>query len=262
LKALWSKLLKIPAFRRAMLAHLRLDYFHEFHHSIPLGNNYWAHLWENDAYDSFSEIFIQQEYADFIPDESITNILDLGAHYGYFSLWLQTNRPKDKIHSILVEPSLRCRRSLEKLVESPQLQNRFHYLQCAIGDPKDSQIKFFDRPYMAGSVFQSNGNDPSYYTSTLNISDLISSDRGSFDLIKCDLEGAEWDFLIHYSSLLEKSKFLVMEWHSWHSGGEGFSQIEKKLTDLDFEIVNSSSPQKAVGRDGEVGLFLAQNLNF
>ena len=53
LKFLWSNLLKIPIFRRAMLAHLRLQYFHEFHHSIPLGNNYWAHLWENDAYDSF-----------------------------------------------------------------------------------------------------------------------------------------------------------------------------------------------------------------
>ena len=241
------------------MAHLRLDYFHEFHHSIPLGNDYWAYLWENDAYDSFSEIFIQQEYADFIPDETIKNILDLGAHYGYFSLWFQTNRPKDKIHSILVEPSLRCRRSLKKLVDSPQMQNRFHYLQSAIGDPKDPQIKFFDRPYMAGSVFQSDGNDASYYTNTLKISDLISSNRSSFDLIKCDLEGAEWDFLIHYSSLLKNSKFLVMEWHSWHSGGSGFSQIEKKLNDLEFEIVNSSSPQKAVGRDGEVGLFLAQN---
>jgi FkbM family methyltransferase len=245
-----------------MLAHLRLDYFHEFHHSIPLGNNYWAHLWENDAYDSFSEIFIQQEYSDFIPDEPITNILDLGAHYGYFSLWLQSKRPQDEIHSILVEPSLRCRRSLEKLVKSPRLQNRFHYLQCAIGDPKDPQIKFFDRPYMAGSVFQSASNDKSYYTSTLNISDLISSNRGSFDLIKCDLEGAEWDFLIHYSSLLEKSKFLVMEWHSWHSGQGGFPQVEKKLSDLGFQIIKSSSPQIAVGRDGEVGLFLAQNLNF
>jgi hypothetical protein len=115
---------------------------------------------------------------------------------------------------------------------------------------------------MAGSVFQSDGNDPSYYTSTLNISDLVSPNGGSFDLIKCDLEGAEWDFMTHYSFLFRNTKFLVMEWHSWHSGGKGFSQIEKKLTDLEFEIVNLSSPQKAIGRDGEVGLFLAQNLNF
>ena len=116
MKSLWTNLLKIPAFRRAILAHLRLDYFHELHHSIPLGNNYWAHLWENDAYDSFSEIFIQEEYADFIPDEPITKILDLGAHYGYFSLWLQSKRPKNEIYSLMVEPSQRCQRSLDKMV--------------------------------------------------------------------------------------------------------------------------------------------------
>ena len=53
-----------------------------------------------------------------------------------------------------------------------------------------------------------------------------------------------------------------MEWHSWHSGDGGFPQIEKKLTEIGFQIIKSSPHQKAVGRDGEVGLFLAQNLNF
>ena len=51
-----------------------------------------------------------------------------------------------------------------------------------------------------------------------------------------------------------------MEWHSWHSGGGGFSQIEKKLTELKFQIIKSSPPQEAVGRDGQVGLFLAKIL--
>ena len=262
MKALWSYLLKIPSFRRAMLVHLRLDYFHEFHHSIPLSNNYWAHLWENDAYDSFSEIFIQQEYSDFIPYEPITNILDLGAHYGYFSLWLQSLHPKDKIYSILVEPSLRCSRSLEKLVQLPQLKNRFQYLHRAIGDPKNPHIKFFDRPFMAGSIFESNNIDSSYDANTLQTSEVASFDKSSYDIIKCDVEGGEWNLLINYTSLLQNSKFLIMEWHSWHSGGGGFPQIEQKLSDIGFRIIRSNTPQKAVGRVGEVGLFLAKNLNF
>ena len=53
-----------------------------------------------------------------------------------------------------------------------------------------------------------------------------------------------------------------MEWHSWHSGNGGFSQIEKKLAYSGFQIIKSSPTQQAVSRDGEVGLFLAQNLNF
>ena len=245
-----------------MLAHLRLDYFHEFHHSIPLANNYWAHLWENDAYDSFSEIFIQQEYEDFIPDETITNILDLGANYGYFSLWLQSKRPLDEIHSFMVEPSQRCQRSLEKMVQDPRLGSRFQYLQAAVGNPNKERILFFERPFMGGSLFSSSSADNTYDVKTLTFSKKTDFLEKSFDLVKCDLEGAEWNFIIHYSLILKKSKFLVMEWHSWHSGNGGFQQIEKKLNDFGFQIIKKSSPQKAIGRDGEVGLFLAQNLNF
>ena len=245
-----------------MLTHLRLDYFHEFHHSIPLGNNYWAHLWENDAYDSFSEIFIQQEYSDFIPDEPITNILDLGAHYGYFSLWLQSKRPLDEIHSLMIEPSLRCQRSLERLVKNTKPSGRFQYLQTAVGNPMKESTRFFERPFMGGSLFSSSSEDCNYEVKTLTPLDEQNPREQSFDLIKCDLEGAEWDFIIHYTSLLEKSKFLVMEWHSWHSGCGGFPQIKRKLSELGFQIIKFRSPQKAVGRDGEVGLFLAKNLNF
>jgi FkbM family methyltransferase len=226
-----------------------------------LGNNYWAHLWENDAYDSFSEIFIQEEYADFIPDEPITKILDLGAHYGYFSLWLQSKRPKNEIYSLMVEPSQRCQRSLDKMAEYPKLGGRFQYLQAAVGNPKEERTPFFERPFMGGSLFSNSSSDCSYEVKTLFLSNELNLNEQSFDLIKCDLEGAEWDFLIHYSSLLKNSKFLIMEWHSWHSGDGGFPQIEKRLTQIGFQIIKSNPPKEAVGRDGKVGLFLAKNLN-
>ena len=257
-----SFLLKFKFIRNRVKFNFLHNYFNELQLTIPVGSDYWAYLCENDAYDSFSEIFIQQEYSDLIPDESILNILDIGANYGYFSLWLQSKRPKDKIHSTLIEPSLRCSRSLNKLVELPRLQNRFQYLQRAVGDPEETHIKFFDRPYMAGSIFGSALNDAFYDANTLKLAELFSSDRDSYDLIKCDIEGGEWELIENYPTLLKKSKFVVMEWHSWHSGGGGFLQIEKKLTEVGFQIIKSSPPNKAIGRDGEVGLFLAQNLNF
>ena len=171
MKFLWSILLKIPTFRRAILAHLRLDYFHEFHHSIPLGNDYWAHLWENDAYDSFSEIFIQQEYLDFIPNEPLAKILDLGAHYGYFSLWLQSKRPWTK--------SIQSWSSLPKDAKGPsknltktQTQWRFQYLQAAVGNPEHENTRFFERPFMGGSLFASSSEDSSYNVQTLVLSQL------------------------------------------------------------------------------------------
>jgi hypothetical protein len=139
------------------------------------------------------------------------------------------------------------------------LGGRFQYLQTAVGNPKKESTSFFERPFMGGSLFSSSPEDCSYEVKTLTPSDELSLKNQSFDLIKCDIEGAEWDFIINYSSSLKNSKFLVMEWHSWHQGGGGLVQIEKKLNSIEFQIIKTSSPQKAVGRDGEVGLFLAQN---
>ena len=84
----------------------------------------------------------------------------------------------------------------------------------------------------------------------------------SFDLVKCDLEGAEWELITNYVSLLENSKFLVMEWHSWHQGGGSFKQIERRLSEIGFEIIRAKGPEDAVGREGQVGLILAKNLNY
>jgi len=257
-----SFLLKFKFLRDRFKFRFLHSYFNELELTIPVGSGYYAQLLESDSYDSFSEIFIQQEYSDFIPNEHITSVLDLGANFGYFSLWLQTKRPKDKIYSTLIEPSLRCSRSLKKLVNLPQLQKRFQYLPLAIGDPNKPHIRFYDRPYMAGSIFESDRTDSYYNANTLKTSTVLSSDSGTFDLIKCDIEGGEWELIKNYPTLLKQSKFVVMEWHSWHSGGGGFSQIEKKLTEIGFQTIKSSTPQKAIGRDGEVGLFLAKNLNF
>ena len=159
----------------------------------------------------------------------------------------------------MVEPAQRCRKSLEEMAQYPKLDGRFKYLQAALGNPKEESTRFYERPFMGGSLFSSSSEDYSYEVRTLNLLDEPKLKNQSFDLIKCDIEGAEWDFIINYSSSLKNSKFLVMEWHSWHQGGGGLVQIEKKLNSIGFQIIKSSSPQKAVGRDGKVGLFLAQN---
>ena len=107
-----SFLLKFKFIRNRLKFQFLHSYFNELELTIPLGSGYHAQLLESDSYDSFSEIFIQQEYANFIPNEHITSILDIGANFGYFSLWLQSKRPNDKIYSTLIEPSIHCSRSL------------------------------------------------------------------------------------------------------------------------------------------------------
>ena len=257
-----SLLLKSCILRKSILTNLKSKYFHELGLSFPLDNGYWAHLMENDSYNSFSEIFIQQEYKDFLPKSDLLKVIDLGAHYGYFSLWLQSKIGSDEFRSLLIEPSILCRRSLDNLIAQPTLSGRFKYIHGAIGRPTDDTVNFFERPFMAGSSFDLSNNENSYSVDILKVKEILQALPPPYDLIKCDIEGSECDFVGHYPEILQKSKYLLMEWHSWHSGDGGFPQIEKKLIEIGFQIMKSSSPQKAVGRDGEVGLFLAQNLNF
>lgn len=253
-------ILGIGFVRKKILFKLKHKYFHELGHSIPVESDYWAHLMEKDSYDSFSEIFIKQEYLKFLPDERISRILDIGAHYGYFSLWLQSKHPEIELSSLLVEPSPRCTLSLKNLVQQKKLGGRFTYLQGAIGLPGTQSTAFYDRAHMAGSRTSSSQSEKSILVRSLSETDFMENLEPPYDLIKCDIEGSEWEFVNNYKNLIKKSKYLLLEWHSWHEGGGGFPQIEKLLNSLDFRVICSSEPVPAVGRKGEVGLILLKNL--
>jgi FkbM family methyltransferase len=255
-------ILAIQWLRLKLFFRLKNKYFHELGLSIPLESGYWAHLLEKDSYDSFSEIFIKREYLKFIPKEPIYRILDIGAHYGYFSLWLQSIQPEIKLRSLLVEPSPRCIRSLKNLSNQKKLGGRFSYLQGAIGLPNAHMTPFYDRSHMAGSRISSTRSEKAIHVKNLSEKDLMDNLEPPYDLIKCDIEGSEWEFLNNYESLINKSRYLLLEWHSWHEGGGGFPQIDKSLQSLNFSIITSSEPIYAVGKEGKVGLSLAKNLNY
>ena len=257
-----SLLLKPHLFRKSILTNLKSKYFHELGLSFPLDNGYWVHLMENDSYNSFSEIFIQKEYEDLLPKSDLLKVIDLGAHYGYFSLWLQSIIGSSEFRSLLIEPSSLCKRSLEKLILQPMLSGRFTYLAGALGNPETQKIEFFDRPFMASSIYKSSSKVSSQEVKIIAEDEIIENLEPPYDLIKCDIEGSEWDFINNYPKILQNSRYILMEWHSWHDGEGGLPQIKEKLKDFGFSVFKSSNISKAHGREGEVGLFVAENLNF
>jgi FkbM family methyltransferase len=252
-------LLKNHKLRQKVVHLMQNKFFNELNISIPIENRYWAHLLEKDSYDSFSEIFIKQEYLEFIPDEPISSILDIGAHYGYFSLWLQSKRPEIKLTSLMIEPSPRCARSLNNLVNQEKLDGRFSYLQRAIGLSDLESSPFYDRSHMAGSMYSLSESEKAIQVQNLTEAELVENLEPPYDLIKCDIEGSEWEFLNDFQNLITASKYLLLEWHSWHEGGGGLPQIEKSMHSLDFSMVRSSEPVPAIAREGEVGLILFKN---
>ena len=262
MKWFWQTLLKSHYFRKSIITHILADYFHDIGHSIPIKNGYWVKILNNDAYDSFSEIFIKDEYVDFLPDTTIRKIIDIGAHYGYFSLWLQSLNGDITLESLMIEPCIDCHHSIGELIRDKRLIGIKQMIDGLIDDPKLGYSSFYDRPFMASSSFKNSTEDDVRKVQIITEDDIINKMQPPYDLIKCDIEGSEWELLLHYPKLLSGARYLILEWHSWHNGGGGRQQLVDKLTAIGYEITKSSKPMPALGRKGEVGLILARNLKF
>jgi FkbM family methyltransferase len=255
-------LAKIPFLRRRIAHEIKYSHFSSLNISIPVKNGFSAPIPQFDAYDSFSEIFILNEYDDIIPDIEFNRIIDIGANYGYFTIWLQSMHPKQSLHALLIEPSRKCIPSLTELTKDPSLSSDIKVTNCCIGNPSKSYLDFFERPFMASSAFRNSTSETTYKVKIIEENEIIDNTPPPYDLIKCDIEGSEWELLCHYPKVISKCRYLLIEWHSWHSGGGGICQIEDKLHNLNFEIKSRSGEQLATGRDGKVGMILAKNLHF
>ena len=254
-----SLLAKFPKIRSRLAHMFRSDFFSDLGIAFPVGGNLWAPLPFNDAYDSFSEIFIQNEYESFLPaNKTFDKILDFGAHFGYFSLWLQSRQPERPLDALLVEPDERSQMAIENLVQRNGLSSRFRHISAAVGPKEQETIAFYSRPFMASSKFEGKKDEgiPSRKR-ILKQDEIMDWTSPPFDLLKVDIEGSEWSLLKDYEGILRNTRRLLLEWHSWHDGGGGLPQIKERLSELDFRIEKESIPQPATGRTGEVGLLAA-----
>ena len=262
MKWFWKTLLLSHYFRKSIITHILADYFHDIGLSIQIKNGYWARILNNDAYDSFSEIFIKNEYFDFLPDSTIQKVIDIGAHYGYFSLWLQSLNGNITLESLMIEPCINCHDSINELITDKKLIGITQMIDGVIDDPMIGYSSFYDRPFMASSSFKYSAEEDVRKVQIIAERDIINKMQPPYDLIKCDIEGSEWELLLHYTKILSQTRYLILEWHSWHNGGGGRQQLVDKLTAIGYEITKSSKPIPALGREGEVGLILARNLKF
>ena len=112
---------------------------------------------------------------------------------------------------------------------------------------------------MASSTYENSDDATSLSVKVLKNDEITNILSPPYDIIKCDIEGSEWDFVNEYSEIIKQCKYLLLEWHSWHSGGGGLSQLVENLEEIGFKTITRSAPIPAVGRKGEVGLILCKN---
>jgi FkbM family methyltransferase len=251
--------LRIPAIRSRMILEIKQHYYSELEFNVPLSHGYQCPISLFEHWCSFSEIFFGSEYDrvwNQIPFPA--RWLDLGCHAGYFSLYVAWLRKKNNLNedfrALLVDGDSRCRAAVEKLMNLNGLNHKMQFEHGAIAR-EPGELLFSERGYMSSSVAKPGGQ-----SGLVRRVPVISEDQiiallpPPYDLVKIDVEGSEFDFLTAYPKVLDATKYLLLEWHSWHSGGGGKPQIEDVCRNSGFTLLGDVISSHQVSHAGSVAV--------
>ena len=212
---------------RDLLPHAGLDF------RTPSG----IHLLVPDrgAWSSTGEIFIARSYDVFFPRlEMVRGWVDLGCNQGFFSFALLehlariNNNAQPETWACLFDANETCVARVNDAITRNSLQSRWKCSQAVIGPP-NSFVNFErHKDSVHSNIFSVGRSDKVLSLPTTNLTELLAGRNEFFDLIKIDIEGAEKFLFQHHSTLLNRFRFGICEWHTpQFSGHDLLAAIEK-----------------------------------
>jgi FkbM family methyltransferase len=185
-------------------------------------------------------IFSDREYADYFPFYKKATIVDIGAHYGYFSIFAHNNL--DAASTIIaIEPNGNNYAHLEKNIRDSKIEN----VKCcnfAIGDV-DGMHRLYRGLNPNHSIVDSYllGNKSADFETVevKTLSNLISEfDLRTIDFLKMDCEGAEYAIVDNTPpSVFDKIATISLEFHDLKDRNFTADALIAKLVQNRFRIV-------------------------
>jgi FkbM family methyltransferase len=257
----WQTVFKTSALRDRIVFQVKHRCSSELGLHIPLGHGLCVPWFDEEVGSSFAEIFLDEEYsAMFQYLKPPARWIDLGAFAGFFSIWLLRNRKRLKMddspfEALLIDADEKRRPYIEDLIRMNDLSDAFHFRRAAIGSG-DGSCKFVHIPYMGSALASIVGcNSDSVEVPILTAAEIVTAFHPPYDLLKVDIEGAEFELLQDYHQLLSHCEYLLLEWHSWHSGGGGLGRLHELAADAGFIQLAELQPVRKV-TEGETGVIL------
>ena len=132
---------------------------------------------------------------------------------------------------MLIDADQRVISGVDDLISRNLLNHRFKFLHGAISEGS-GLVHFQEDDFMSSSLevlsFKTN-RKPSVSIPIIDQSIILTTLPPPYDLVKIDVEGAEYDFLVAYEEILKLTHYLVIEWHSWYRGGGSSEQIKEAI---------------------------------
>lgn len=172
---------------------------------------------DNDWY-VFNEIFTNGEYDPVFSHvkvkEARLNIVDLGANVGYFSIriadyLIQAGNRDFSLFSF--EAASGNFVALKKRLGQKGLQDKTVLVEGLVGKKEGSSILTTDTDHFGFKVESeaADGKRISYVDV-----DRYLGECAVIDVLKCDIEGSEQDFIENYPDILRRTELAVFEFHA------------------------------------------------
>ncbi|MCB0596325.1 MAG: FkbM family methyltransferase [Lewinellaceae bacterium] len=159
------------------------------------------------------EVFAARAYADYFPFYEEAVIVDVGAHFGYFSIFASLNAgPEATI--ISVEPSQHNYNILRRNIRDSKVENVYP-IRAAIADTAGEADLYLSRPENHSLFREGDGPVETEKVRSITLDTLLQEqDLEEIDFLKLDCEGAEYPILLEAgSALLDRITTISLEFH-------------------------------------------------
>ena len=185
------------------------------------------------SFGSFQEIFWKNEYALPVEIDGIQSMVDLGANAGLASLYF-LSRFSTMRRLVLVEANPKLIPAIKSLYRQFDGGVQVDIENCCVSDSL-GQVTFSVHRDDRFSQMGSNGNGSATVTvpsrPLAHVLDQLKLDR--VDLLKMDIEGAEYPLIDADAAVFRRFRHIIAELHCTNKDQERFCQ---KLTEQGFKV--------------------------
>jgi FkbM family methyltransferase len=184
------------------------------------------------------EMFLNESYAAILPvlPDRPLRVLDIGAHIGSFTLWLTQQRAVAEAYCFEPDPDSfnLCRFNL---AQQPNVQ----VIMSAIGGrTRRSAISIDPAAHSRSTIVEDMGrasNTRSIDITILSFAEWLADHPGSFDLLKMDCEGAEWEILRTCPEVFSRFSTIIAEIHYDPVERRTNADFARSMQQLGFRVI-------------------------
>ena len=190
---------------------------------------------------TYDEIFIKKVYQPLVPLSVGSVVVDLGAHLGLFTIFINKNVHDSTIYSFEANPKLfpYLEKNLSRMINNGNSVRAFNIAIASEAGVFDFVMDHENIASLASTAFR----DTSQYPDAKNYRSIkVPFDRldrfilSKIDYLKCDIEGAE--YVVFDNSLLSPNRLgqAVIEFHDAFKRSDEICEIIKTALESDFLI--------------------------